>query len=129
MRIALPPYAELLGLALEHDTDGAPRLMMPFGDAVIGRPGFLHGGAIGGLLEVAAIVALQHALAAEGGGRIKPINVTVDYMRGGRERPTRAQGVVTRLGSRVANVEATAWQDEPDRPIAAARLNYLLTRE
>jgi acyl-coenzyme A thioesterase PaaI-like protein len=59
---------------------------------------------------------------------IKPINLTVDYMRGGRDKPTRARGTVTRLGTRVANVEAVAWQDEPDRPIAAARMNYLIVR-
>jgi uncharacterized protein (TIGR00369 family) len=126
--MSLPPYAELLGLAVEPDGEGAPQLIMPFSNDVIGRPGFLHGGAIGGLLEMAAIVALQHALEAEGGGRIKPINVTVDYMRGGREKPTRARGIVTRLGTRVANVEAIAWQDDPARPIAAARMNYLVAR-
>jgi len=96
---------------------------------VLGRPGFLHGGAIGGLLEMAAVVALKHALAEEDGeARIKPINQTVDYMRGGREKPTRARGIVTRLGTRVANVEAVAWQDDPARPIAAARMNYLIAR-
>lgn len=125
--MTLPPYAELLGLTVEAGA-GAPVLVMPFGPDVIGRPGFLHGGAIGGLLEMAAVVALRHALEADGGGRIKPINVTVDYMRGGRDKLTRAQGSVTRLGKRVANVEAVAWQDEPDRPIAAARMNYLIVR-
>ena len=124
----LPPYAELLGLVVEHDSDGPPLLMMPFGGDVIGRPGFLHGGAISGLMEMAAIVALQSALAGEGGGEIKPINVTVDFMRGGRDKPTRSRGVVTRLGTRVANVETTAWQDDPDKPIAAARMNYLIVR-
>ena len=74
------------------------------------------------------VAALKQALAAEGGGRIKPINLTVDYMRGGRDKPTRAKGMVTRLGKRVANVEAIAWQDERDRPIAAARINYLIVR-
>ena len=49
-------------------------------------------------------------------------------MRGGREKPTRGQGIVTRLGTRVANVEARAWQDDPAKPIAAARMNYLLVR-
>jgi uncharacterized protein (TIGR00369 family) len=129
--VKLPPYAELLGLTIEQGTEaigGAPILLMPFGVDVIGRPGFLHGGAIGGLLEMAAVVALTHALEADGGGRIKPINVTVDYMRGGRDKLTRAQGIVTRLGNRVANVEAFAWQDERDRPIAAARMNYLIVR-
>ena len=77
---------------------------------------------------MAAIVALRHALADEGGGRIKPVGVTVDFMRGGHDKPTRAVGVVTRLGGRVANVEATAWQDDPDKPIAKARMNYLIVR-
>ena len=122
----LPPYAELLGLVV--DPEDATKLMMPFGETVLGRPGFLHGGAISGLMEVAAIVALRHALADEGGGRIKPINVTVDFMRGGRDKPTFGKGVVTRLGTRVANVEATAWQDDPAKPIAAARMNYLIAR-
>lgn len=128
MILALPPYAELLGATVEEGPDGSPVLAMPFGDDVLGRPGFLHGGAISGLMEVAAIAALQRALADEGGGEIKPINVTVDFMRGGRDKPTRSRGVVTRLGTRVANVEATAWQDDPDRPIAAARMNYMIVR-
>ena len=123
----LPPYATLLGLQIEPGED-APVLVMPFSDNVLGRPGYLHGGASSGLLEVAAIAALQQALAAEGGGRIKPVNVTVDFMRGGRDKPTRATGIVTRLGTRVANVEAVAWQDDRAKPIAAARMNYLLVR-
>ncbi len=124
----LPPYADLLGLVAEPGDGGPPVLMMPYADGVMGRPGFLHGGAIGGLLEMAAIVALHHALFEDGGGQIKPINVTVDFMRGGREKETRAIGSVTRLGNRVANVEAQAWQDARDRPIAAARMNYLIVR-
>ena len=123
----LPPYAELLGATLEWE-DELPVLAMPFSHAVLGRPGFVQGGAITGLIEVAAIAALRHQLAADGGGRIKPINVTVDFMRGGRERVTRAAGTVTRLGTRIANVEAIAWQDDRTKPIAAARMNYLIVR-
>jgi uncharacterized protein (TIGR00369 family) len=124
----LPPYADILGLTFDpEDADGC-RLIMPFHDAVLGRPDFLHGGAISGLMEMAAIVALRHALKEDGGGRIKPINVTVDFMRGGRDKPTYGKGVVTRLGTRVANVEAIAWQDDETKPIAAARMNYLVVR-
>lgn len=123
----LPPYAELLGLTLEPGAD-APVLVMPFSGDVVGRPSFLHGGAIGGLLEMAAVGALLQALEAEGGAKVKPVNVTVDYMRGGRDKDTRARGTVTRLGNRVANVSAIAWQDEEDRPIAAARMNFLIVR-
>jgi len=128
----LPPYAHFLGLSVAPGDD--PTLMvMPFSDAIVGRPGFLHGGAIGGLLEMAAIVALWKALDDEGTNqpraRIKPINVTVDYMRGGRDKPTYARATVTRLGKRVANVEASAWQDDAAKPISAARMNYLVVRE
>lgn len=128
MSEGLPPYAELLGITLEDQAGAAPVLVMPFGDDVLGRPGFLHGGAISGLLELAAIAALRHALAADGGGRIKPVNVTVDFMRGGRDRPTRARGRVSRLGTRIANVEAFAWQEDETRPIAAARMTCMIVR-
>ncbi len=125
----LPPYAALLEATLERAEDGTQVMVMPFHPGVLGRPGFLQGGAISGLLEVAAIASLRHALESEGGGRIKPINVTVDFMRGGRDRETRAAGQITRLGNRVANVVAFAWQDDRDRPIAAARMNYLIERD
>ena len=130
----LPPYAELLGITLAPREGEAPMLDMPFRDDVLGRPGFLHGGAISGLLEVAAIVSLRHALAEEDvdrqpPARIKPVNVTVDFMRGGRDKPTHAEGIVTRLGNRVANVEAIAWQDDRTKPIAHARMNYLIARD
>ena len=129
----LPPYAAILRAEVEYAEDGTPVLLMPFHEDVIGRPGFLQGGAISGLLEVAAIAALHHALAEEGpesaGARIKPINVTIDFMRGGRDHETRAAGTITRLGNRVANVEAFAWQDDRAKPIAAARMNYLIERD
>jgi uncharacterized protein (TIGR00369 family) len=123
--VILPPYAELLGLSIEPGAL-APTFVMPFAHDVVGRPGFLHGGALAGLLEMAAIGALKQALDSE--ARIKPINVTVDYMRGGRDKVTRARGHITRLGNRIANVEVTAWQDEPGKPIAAARMNFLIQR-
>nr|WP_109808788.1 PaaI family thioesterase [Sphingosinithalassobacter portus] len=121
------PYARLLGLDIEHG-EGAPVLVMPFDTGKLGRPGFLHGGAIGGLLEMAAVAALLQQL-DDASAQWKPINVTVDYMRGGRELPTRARGRVTRLGSRIANVEAIAWQESPEKPIAAARMNIMIKRK
>ena len=125
--MTVSPYADLLGLTFATDAQGQPLVTMEFGRDVLGRPGFVHGGAIGGMLEMAAWAALRAALGEEE-TVIKPINVTIDFMRGGRERTTYAAGEVTRLGTRIANVAAIAWQDDRDRPIAAARLNYLLKR-
>jgi acyl-coenzyme A thioesterase PaaI-like protein len=59
---------------------------------------------------------------------MKPITVTVDYMRGGSDRETYAAATVERLGARIANVEAFAWQEAREKPIAAARINFLLDR-
>ena len=122
----LPPYALLLGLRID-DSDSGCRLVMPFRDDVVGRPGFLHGGAIAGLLEFAAFTTLARAIGDDEVG-MKPITVTVDYLRGGGAHDTFAAGHILRLGSRMANVEATAWQSDRETPIASARLNFLLER-
>ena len=124
----LPPYAQLLKLRAETDDTGAPLFIMPFHDDVIGRPGFLHGGAIAGLLEFAAFATLRQAL-GDGKAQMKPINVTVDYMRGGQPLETYAAATIERLGARIANVEAQAWQKNRKTPIAAAQMNFLLARD
>jgi uncharacterized protein (TIGR00369 family) len=129
MPLTLPPYAEFLGVVAERGEDGALRFRLPFADTVVGRPGFLHGGAISGLLELAAVGTVMDALRDDPAASVKPINVTVDFMRGGRPRETIAAATVTRLGTRIANVVATAWQDDPDKPIASARMNLLIRRD
>lgn len=123
----LPPYADLLQLRTERAEDGGLMFVMPFHDDVVGRPGYLHGGAIAGLLEFAAYGMLREALHGEA-VEMKPITVTVDYMLGGKDRETYSSAVIQRLGRSVANVEALAWQDDPARPIASARINFLLKR-
>lgn len=121
----LPPYAALLGLRTERREDEL-LWIMPFGDQVVGRPGFLHGGAIAGLLEFAALGTLMDRIAEK--VALKPINVTVDFMRGGTAHDTFAAATITRLGNRVANVEAHAWQQDRSKPIAAGRMNLLIRR-
>jgi uncharacterized protein (TIGR00369 family) len=115
------PYAIKLGLR----RDGA-RVVMPFADGLMGRPGFLHGGAIAGLLENAAWVTVLAALPAE--ATIKPISVTVDYLRGGAMAETYAEAEIVRLGRRIANVLVTAWQEDRAKPIATANLKMMIER-
>lgn len=123
----LPPYALALDMSVVDEQDGAPVIAMPFADRVQGRPGFLHGGAISGLLEMAAIAAIHRALRAKGSdSAIKQVNVTIDFMRGGMGQMTYAVGEVTRLGRTMANVEARAWQDDQEKPIAMGYMHYLI---
>lgn len=119
---ALPPYATLLGI--ERDGD---ELRLPFAPHLIGAPGRLHGGAVAGLMELAANLAAHDAL-NDPSARLKPINVTVDYLREGALVDTRAQAILMRLGRRVANVRVEAWQTDRTRLIAAARMNLLIVR-
>jgi len=124
----LPPYAQFLGIRAERSEANELLFVMPFGDVVLGRPGYLHGGAIAGLLEFAAFGALYEALGGRDGIVVKPVNITIQYMRGGAQHDTYASAQVTRLGNRVANVEAHAWQLDRSKPIAAAQMNLLLRR-
>ena len=125
----LPPYAQFLGITRRRSDEGELQFVMPFADVVVGRPGYLHGGAIAGLLEFAAIGAIFEALGEEErNATVRPINVTVNFMRGGTQHDTFAAAIVARLGNRVANVEAHAWQADRDKPIAAAQMNVMLRR-
>ena len=123
----LPPYARFLGIETRR-SEGELQFVMPFADVVLGRPGYLHGGAIAGLLELAAIGAIFEEIGSSEGVSVKPINVTVSFMRGGTDHYTFACATVTRLGSRVANVEAHAWQQDRDKPIASAQMNVMVRR-
>lgn len=123
----LPPYARAMGIRMNGTLDGAPLLTMDFSDRAMGRPGYLHGGAIAGMLEIAAIMALHAELGDEDTNvRIKPVNISVEYLRGGITVETFARGQVVRAGRRIANVRAEAWQADRDKPLASCWMNFLL---
>jgi uncharacterized protein (TIGR00369 family) len=126
--VATTPYTKYLGIALERDGDEYI-CRLPYRPDLIGNPLLpaLHGGAIGALLESAAIF---HLIAtAEAATIPKTINLSIDYLRPGRPLDTFARGVATRQGRRVANVRVEAWQESRDRPIAAAHGLFLLASE
>jgi uncharacterized protein (TIGR00369 family) len=125
-RLDLLPYARALNLSFERDDDET-RLLMPFAPGLIGAPGRLHGGTLAGLLEMAALAAIIVALPDDGRvPRLRPVTITVDFMREGTPVDTHAAAEITRLGRRVANVSARAWQFERARPIAGANINFLI---
>jgi len=123
--ILLPPYATGLGMVLDHFEDGVPVLGCDYNERTRGRPGFWHGGALCGLLEMAAIVAVQAHPYAQN-RRIKPVNVAVQFMRGGVEHRTFAMGRIARIGRKLVNVTAEAWQEDRSRLLAMAQINVIL---
>lgn len=125
METTLPPYARMLGLRIDGDI-----LTMAFAQHLIGAPvpPRLHGGTVAGLMEIAANLKVRAALGADDPAQLKPINVTVNYLRGGGPVDSHAEAFIVRLGRRVANVRVEAWQEDRQRLIAEAQLNILIDR-
>lgn len=128
MTTIFSPYAQSMGFTSKRDGDGRLVISMPFRDGVRGRPGFVHGGALAGLLETIAYLTLADALGEDDKPLLKPVNMTATYMRGAVEATTHARATIERLGKRIANIEAVAWQEDPDKPVAIAQINVMLDR-
>ncbi len=120
------PYSEFLGITMETEGNSV-RGKLTYADHLIGNSFIpaLHGGTIGALLESTAIFTLLWQ--AESFKVPKTINLTIEYLRTGRPLDTFARAEFTKMGRRVANVRAFAWQTDPDRPIAAANMHLLRT--
>jgi uncharacterized protein (TIGR00369 family) len=122
------PYARFLGLQTQLEGDELI-VVMPFADRLVGNPMLpaLHGGSTAALLELTAIA--QVALSYPRLRLPRPINVSVAYLRTGRPLDVSARARISRAGRRVAHVEARAWQDDPDQPIASLTAHFLLSED
>lgn len=124
----LPPYARMLGIRIVETDDDSLLVSLPPSERLEGRPDFLHGGVISGLLEIACYQALFRELGDGERPKVKPIDVSVDFLRGGAMIETFARARIVRIGQRVANATAEAWQDDREKLIATARMHLLLDR-
>lgn len=123
--VAAIPYALLLGMDVEETAKGM-ECVLPFAAPLIGntRLPAIHGGVIGSFLEMTAILRL---VAESGLDNVpRPISFTIDYLRSAGPRETRARGEIFKLGRRISHVHVIAWQDDPDRPVAAANGKFLM---
>ncbi|MEO0981926.1 MAG: PaaI family thioesterase [Pseudomonadota bacterium] len=119
------PFARTLGMRCEIMGDEMTAIM-PFQEKLIGNTAIraLHGGAIGSFLELTAMA--QVFLATELEHPPKPIDLTIDYLRSGRAEDLFARCIIHKLGRRIANVRAEAWQSERDKPVAALHAHFLV---
>jgi uncharacterized protein (TIGR00369 family) len=120
------PYAQTIGLTARRD-GGRLISVLEFRESNIGNyfARAIHGGVVGALLEHAAIMQVLDETEADVLPKI--VNLSVDYLRPCLAADTFACGRVIRQGRRVANVRVEAWQDSPERPVAAAHAHFLLT--
>jgi uncharacterized protein (TIGR00369 family) len=122
--IARIPYARFLGMRAELKGDELT-LILPFSQHLIGNPLLpaLHGGVVGALLEVTSLTQL--AIASKSEKFPKTIDINIDYLRSGKPVDTFARARVVKIGRRIANVQAEAWQGERTQPIAAMHGHFL----
>lgn len=126
--LARIPYAQFLGVRAELRGDELT-LVLPYAERLVGNPLLpaLHGGVIGALMELTALTQL--AIASKSEAFPKTIDVGFDYLRSGKPRDTYARARVVKIGRRIANVQAEAWQAERGEPIAAMHGHFLVTEE
>jgi len=123
--IARIPYASFLGVRAELKGDELT-LVLPYSEHLVGNPLLpaLHGGVVGALMELTAITQL--AIASKSEKFAKTIDIGVDYLRSGKPVDTYARARVIKIGRRIANVQAEAWQNERSQPIAAMHGHFLV---
>ena len=121
------PYADFIHLDVEIE-NGRPLTVLRKDAHNIGNPmvPMIHGGAVGALLEHAALMQLFHELELDLDRPPKIVNISIDYLRPCLLEDAFARGVIVRQGRRVANVRTEAWQSDRDRLVAAAHSHFLL---
>jgi uncharacterized protein (TIGR00369 family) len=126
--LARIPYATFLGVRAELKGDELT-LVLPYSEHLVGNPVLpaLHGGVVAALLELTAITQL--AITSNSTRFPKTIDVGFDYLRSGRPVDTYARAKVIKVGRRIANVQAEAWQRERRQPIAAMHGHFLVESE
>ena len=120
------PYVRFLGISAVAE-GSVLTAHLAHSEKIIGNPAVpaIHGGVVGAFLETTAILQLLWTLDSI---RIpKTITITIDYLRSAGARDTFARAEVTKLGSRVANVRAHAWQADIAKPVSSANANFLIT--
>lgn len=132
--LALPPgrspYVDFLDIRQQAQIEAGPVFRLPFKRELIGNPVLpaLHGGVLAGFGETAMILHLTSTNPAIKGVP-RGIDFAIAYMRSAKPVDTFVQGTTVRQGNRVALVQVSIWQDDPQRPVAQARGHCLMPRD
>jgi acyl-coenzyme A thioesterase PaaI-like protein len=83
----------------------------------------IHGGVIGGFMEISAALYLAMFQPTPKLPRI--VDFSIDYLRAGKLKDSYVECKLTRQGNRVANVIINAWQQSREKPIATSRAHFI----
>ncbi|WP_257281499.1 MULTISPECIES: PaaI family thioesterase [unclassified Endozoicomonas] len=121
----LLPYARKIGMRCQSLGDDA-LFVLPENRENTGNPVLpaLHGGVLGGFMEMSAVIHLM--LFMDEPKIPKIVDFSIDYLRSSKVQDVFAECDVVRQGSRIANVSITAWQSRRETPVATARAHFRL---
>ena len=115
------PHARELQLKVVEVGEGSAAIRMPYDEKLVGDPktGVIHGGAVSTVIDTCCGSAVMSHPKAR--GVTATIDLRIDYMRAA----TPGQAIVARatcyhMTRNVAFVRATAYDDDPDLPVATA---------
>ncbi|MEO1779970.1 MAG: PaaI family thioesterase [Pseudomonadota bacterium] len=115
------PHSRDLGMSLVRIGEGEATISMPYDTRLVGDPdtGVISGGAVSALMDTCCGAAVM--CHPRNGGGTATLDLRIDYMRAatpGQALETTATCYhVTRS---VAFVQATAWDDDRENPVAKA---------
>lgn len=125
--IELPAYAETIGVSVHGWEGHRPVLAMDYTFDMSGNPGMFHGGAVAALLEMAAVATLDaDPRTRQAPVKLSPLNSTVEYLRAAGEARAFASAQIVKAGRRLATLQATLWQDSPEKPVAISLVNIAI---
>lgn len=125
MILDLIPYSSFIGTQAKVENESVI-YWLERRASNIGNPSLpaIHGGVIGGFLELSAAIEILYVLDVNAVPKV--VDFSLDYLRPGRYKTIYANCTVLRQGKKLVNVSATAWQDDSEKPIATARCHFLL---
>jgi uncharacterized protein (TIGR00369 family) len=100
------PFAQLVGIRIEHIEPDRAELVLPYRSELATAGDVVHGGAIGTLIDVAATGAAWSAATFDADApRAATVGYTVDLLSPARGSDLKAVGRVTRRGKTICHCE------------------------
>ena len=123
------PHARALGMRVEAVGEGDAAVSLDWAPHLVGNPvtGVIHGGVVSALMDTCCGVAvLAHPYRPL---TTATLDLRIDYMRGAAPgQALRTQAVCYHVTRTVAFVRATAYDEDPSRPVATAAGAFTLER-
>lgn len=116
------PFADLIGLTLEHQGDGSSTLMLPVDGRHLNPHGVVHGAVIYAMADTGMGAALYSTLDA--GYACATIDISITYFRPVIEGHLLCQTILDNKGRTVAHLTARITQN--DKLIAQASGNFAI---